>query len=171
MKKEKSIEKRYSFKDFLPLIIIGLLVVACALVRQFFLPAFDMYAFMNDFMGAFFIIFGLFKIMNLKGFAEAYSTYDIIAKRSAVYALIYPFLEIVLGVFYIMRWYPPFTNLVTLILMLVSAVGVAQNLAKREPIMCACLGTVFKIPMTYVTLVEDLLMALMAIINLIMLYT
>jgi hypothetical protein len=46
--------------------------------------------------------------------------------------------------------------------MLVSAAGVARELWKGREIMCACLGVVFKIPMTYVTLLEDLLMAAMA---------
>jgi hypothetical protein len=47
--------------------------------------------------------------------------------------------------------------------MLISALGVANELRKKQTIMCACLGTVFKIPMTYVTLFEDLLMASMAL--------
>jgi hypothetical protein len=50
----------------------------------------------------------------------------------------------------------------TLLLMLMSAVGVAVELHKGKEIVCACLGAVFNIPMTYVTLLEDLLMAAMA---------
>jgi hypothetical protein len=51
-------------------------------------------------------------------------------------------------------------------LMLVSAVGIGMELAKKKEIQCACLGLVFNIPMTYVTLAEDLLMALMALLML-----
>jgi hypothetical protein len=32
----------------------------------------------------------------------------------------------------------------------------------KDEIQCACLGTVFKLPMTTVTIVEDLLMVVMA---------
>ena len=59
-------------------------------------------------------------------------------------------------------WNPTLTNWITLVLMLMSAVGVFNELRKGKEIVCACLGTLFKIPMTYVTLVEDLLMAAMA---------
>lgn len=82
--------------------------------------------------------------------------------------LIYPFLEITLGIAYLFNLYPIVTNIATLILMTVSSIGVAQELSKNKTIICACLGTVFKIPMTYVTLFEDLLMAGMALLAIIM---
>lgn len=45
----------------------------------------------------------------------------------------------------------------------VSAIGVAQALMAKRKIVCACLGAVFKIPITKVTLLEDVLMFLMAL--------
>jgi hypothetical protein len=122
---------------------------------------------MNDFMGIFFIVFSLFKIYNLHGFAQAYSTYDIIAKRSTVYAYAYPFIELSLGISYLFGLYPIATNVVTFVLMTIGAIGVGIELAQGNHITCACLGAVFKIPMTYVTLLEDLTMAFMALIMLI----
>lgn len=119
---------------------------------------------MLDFMGIFFLVFGGFKIINLKGFAEAYAIYDLIAKRFKLYALFYPFIELILGFLYLLRWKLLFAHWTVLILMIVSAIGVAVELSQKKNIQCACLGTVFKIPMTYVTLLEDLLMALMAAI-------
>lgn len=122
---------------------------------------------MNDFMGFFFIIFGFFKVINLNAFAQAYATYDLIAQKSRGYAFAYPFIELVLGIAYITRWQPTFINVVTVLIMLISAAGVAVELSKGKTIVCACLGTVFKIPMTYITLLEDLLMAGMALVMLI----
>ncbi len=90
--------------------------------------------------------------------------YDVVAMRSKSYALAYPFIELTLGAFFITNFKPLLTNWVTLILMLVSALGVYFKLRRKEKIMCACLGTVFKVPMTWVTLFEDLLMAVMALI-------
>jgi hypothetical protein len=49
-----------------------------------------------------------------------------------------------------------------LILSLVGAVGVIQSVARRQTIQCACLGTVFKLPMSTVTVIENLGMAAMA---------
>ncbi len=52
------------------------------------------------------------------------------------------------------------------VVMLVGAYGVYLKLKEHEEIPCACLGTVFKVPMTWVTLGEDLLMAGMALMSL-----
>lgn len=156
----------YSFKNFLPLIIIFALIISGTFILSNITGIWDMHAVMPRFMGLFFIVFGSFKIINLKVFVEAYSMYDLLAQRSTVYAYLYPFIEVSLGIAYLMRWHLTTINSITLILMLISAAGVARELAKGEQIVCACLGVVFKIPMTYVTLAEDLLMALMALLML-----
>jgi hypothetical protein len=56
---------------------------------------------------------------------------------------------------------------VTLLVMAVSSVGVGRSLVQGERIKCACLGTVFNLPMTKVTFVEDALMAGMAVVMLV----
>jgi hypothetical protein len=50
----------------------------------------------------------------------------------------------------------------TLILMLIGSIGVLRALLDNRAIRCACLGTALNLPMTTVTLVEDLGMAAMA---------
>lgn len=154
-------------KDFLPLIMLFSLILLFSFVRQFLALAWDLHEFSYDFMGAFFIIFGGFKLYNLKAFAHAYAEYDLIAQRSSFYAQIYPFLELTLGLAYLTRTLLVTTQIVTVLLMLVSAAGVAVALSKHQDFTCACLGVVFKIPMTYVTLFEDVLMAVMALAMLI----
>lgn len=155
----------YQLKNFLPLIVTISIIIAITFVHQWHY-GFNIHEAMRIFMASFFLIFGAFKIMNLAGFAKAYSVYDIIAQRFYFYGYVYPFLELGLGFAYLYNYKPYTTNVFTLILMLVSALGVFNELAKGKEIMCACLGVVFKIPMTYVTLVEDLLMAVMAFIML-----
>lgn len=159
----------YSLKNFLPLIVLGGIIVSFTIIRQV-LYGFNVSSMMYDFMGSFFIIFGSFKIINLHGFAEAYSTYDIIAKRYIAYAYMYPFVELMLGISYLMRFQLVLASWITLLLMIVSSIGVAHELAQKKQIVCACLGTVFKIPMTFVTLAEDILMGLMAGVMLIHYY-
>ncbi len=154
-----------TFRDYIPLVIIFLVIMSFVLVRQL-ISGWDLHSAMNDFMAGFFLVFGAFKLLNLSAFAGAYSIYDIIAKRSAIYPYLYPFIEIALGIAYLFRLFPTATNLITLIVMILSSIGVAQELAQKRTIECACLGTVFKIPMTYVTLFEDLLMAGMALVGL-----
>jgi hypothetical protein len=155
--------------DFIPLISIFSLIALFTLTRQI-IGGWSLMGAMNDFMGSFFLIFGLFKIIRWKDFAQAYSTYDIIAQRNILYAYFYPLIEITLGVLYLTRLYPVFTNAATVALMVIGGAGVARQLLKGKPVMCACLGTVFKIPLTTVSLWEDLIMGIMALMMLMMLF-
>ena len=117
---------------------------------------------MSDFMGAFFVLFGAFKLMDLNAFADAYATYDIIGAKIRAYSLSYPFLQILFGVSYLTRFQPPLTNTASLLIMSISSIGVAKALLSRKKIRCACLGTRIQLPMTTISLTEDILMALMA---------
>ena len=123
---------------------------------------------MRHFMAGFFLVFSFFKLLSLQKFADAYQTYDIVARQSRVYALAYPFIELGLGIAYVLNWQPTLVNIITLIVMAVSTVGVVQSLLARKTIRCACLGTVFNLPMSVVTLVEDLLMVAMSAAMLLM---
>ena len=156
----------HQITDFLPLIIIGAIIIAFTAFKQL-QYGFNVHEAMYDFMGSFFVIFGLFKLINVQGFANAYSEYDIIAKRSQLYAYSYPFIELALGIAYLARYQLMIANWITLILMIISSIGVAYALKRKKKIECACLGTVFKLPMTYVTLLENVLMGIMAAIMLI----
>ena len=123
---------------------------------------------MKNFMGGFFVIFSLFKMIDLNGFADGYSTYDVIAKRSRGYAIAYPFIELALGVAYLLAWNLRLTNAITFGLMSIGTIGVAKALLEKRRIQCACLGTALKLPMTKVTLVEDVGMAAMALAMLVL---
>jgi hypothetical protein len=98
---------------------------------------------------------------------DAYQTYDVLARPVRAYGYLYPFIELGLGVAFLLRLAPVATNIVTLVVMVVSAVGVTQALLQKRRIQCACLGTVFNLPMTKVTFVEDALMAGMALVMLV----
>ncbi len=163
------IKEKYTIKDFLPLILFFVLITIISVGWTIYFNL-DFMRWMEIFMGLFFLVFGIFKVLNLKGFAEAYKMYDVIALREPRYGYVYPFLEIGLGVLFLTSIFLVFTNLATLILMTISALGVFLKLRKKEKIMCACLGVVFKIPMTWVTLVEDLLMVVMSLAMLIMIF-
>ena len=122
---------------------------------------------MRYFMAGFFLVFSFFKLLDLRGFADAYRSYDIVARAWPAWGLIYPFAELALGVAYLLNLNPMVTNLATLALMLVGAVGVLKALLDKRAIRCACLGTALNLPMTTITLVEDLGMAAMAAIMLV----
>lgn len=157
------IKKAYTLKDFLPLITIFSGIFVFSLLWTV-VSSGGMMSGVEIFMGLFFLVFGLFKILNLNGFVKAYQMYDVIAMRYPLYGYIYPFLEIMLGGLYIFGLFSLFTNSITLFIMSVSALGVYLKLHKKEKIMCACLGVVFKIPMTWVTLGENIFMICMALV-------
>ena len=159
------IKAKYTIKDFLPLIVIVVVILLFAVGTTLYSNQDWMFG-MRMFMSGFFLVFGLLKASKLSDFAMAYQKYDLIAKRSTTYALLYPFIEIGLGLLFFSWIASTLTLLLTIVLMLVSAVGVYKKLQQKEEIMCACLGTVFKVPMTWVTLAENLLMVGMATIML-----
>jgi len=126
-------------------------------------------ALMRHFMAGFFLVFSFFKLLDLRGFVSAYRDYDLVAKALPAWAWMYPFVELALGIGYLLDVIPIVTNLVTFIVMTIGAVGVFNALLNRRRIRCACLGTALNLPMTTVSLVEDLLMAAMAAAMLVML--
>lgn len=156
----------YNLKNFMPLIIITSIIILLTILGQLY-RGWNIHTAMLDFMAGFFIVFGAFKIINLAGFAMAYQEYDLIAKHSIIYAYVYPFIELALGLSYLFRYQVMVANWITLFLMIIGSVSIALELSKGKQIVCACLGAVFKIPMTYVTLAEDLIMGLMALIMII----
>lgn len=117
---------------------------------------------MNTFMAGFFLVFSFFKLLNLKGFANSYAMYDLLAMKVPAYGFIYPFIELALGIAFLTGFNPVFTNWATVIIMGFSSIGVIQSVLNKQKIQCACLGAVFNLPMSTVTIIEDLLMVAMA---------
>lgn len=117
---------------------------------------------MNNFMAGFFLVFSFFKMLDLKGFAESYFSYDIIARKWMPWGYVYAFAELALGLAYLFRLVPLFTNAFTFLLMSISIIGVLQSVLNKRKIKCACLGAVFNLPMSTITIIEDALMILMS---------
>jgi hypothetical protein len=139
--------------------VIALLTMITIVIKQ----DYSVMSGMMYMMAYFFLVFGVFKLTNLQGFADAYTTYDLLAQKTRTYALSYPFLEIALGVLYFFSFGGVYRDLFTFVLMSIGTIGVWKALQQKDEIPCACLGTVFSVPMTKVTLFENLFMALMAL--------
>lgn len=142
--------------------LLGLILIAGTVLSI----AFD---FMILYMGIFFIVFSLFKIFDWKGFVNVFRMYDLLAKGIKPYAWAYPGIEFVLGASFILNYFIGDLYLIsfawtTLFIMGIGAIGVGIKLLKKEKFQCACLGTKINVPLTKVTLLEDLLMTFMALI-------
>ncbi len=118
------------------------------------------------FMGVFFLVFAIFKLIGYNMFTQMFAGYDIVAKRIKAYGQAYPFIELCLAILYLFDLAPALRDIVTLIIMSVSSIGVAQEIIKRTGIHCACLGNVIKLPLSTVSLVENVGMGVMALIML-----
>lgn len=152
-------------KQLFPLFLIfGYIIVASILLNY---NPWNTNGFMLDFMGLFYIIFSFFKLLDLKGFPESFRMYDPLAKVVPVYAWIYPFIEVVLGLMFLMRFQIPIALVVTLIILGITTIGVTKTLLDKKAIQCACLGTALKLPMTKATFIENSIMIVMAIVMLI----
>ena len=149
------ITRRPWFKATLYIVIVLLLI---GLIRVL-----SSSGYMVLFMGVFFVLVSFLKFIDWKGFVRAFAMYDLIAMRSKAYAFVYPFIELAIGIAFLLRWQIPVAAGATLFIMSVGTVGVAKNLLKKNPVKCACLGTKIKIPLTKFTLFEDITMAVMAI--------
>lgn len=121
-------------------------------------------AFMLDFMGLFYIVFSLFKLLDLKGFSKSFAMYDPLAKTLSGYGFIYPFIEVVLGLLFLFRVKILIALILTLVVLGMTTIGVTKILLEKKTIPCACLGTTLKLPMTKATLIENTIMMVMAVI-------
>jgi copper chaperone CopZ len=159
---ENSDDKKSFFFTYKPLMLVFFYILLVTLVVEFVYGNFVLHRFMPNFMAGFFLVFSFFKMLDLAGFASSYAMYDVLAKRVPAYGFVYPFIELGLGTSYLLGYRPMLINIITLIVMAFSSVGVILAVMNKQKIRCACLGTGFNLPMTTVTIIEDLLMAAMA---------
>lgn len=161
-------DTKFWLETYKPILLIFFYVIVVTVIAATSAEGFDWMAGMRIFMSGFFLTFSFFKILDLKGFADNYSSYDIIASKFHGWGFIYAFIELGLGLAYAIDFNPLITNLVTFIIMTISIIGVLQAVFNKRKIKCACLGAVFNLPMSTVTIIED---ALMIVMSGIMVYT
>lgn len=153
-----------TFATYKPWLLIVGFVIGVTWLLHLQTPGRPWREWMSDFLAGYFLAFSFFKLLNLNGFVQAFRGYDLVAMRIDAYAWIYPFIELALGVAYLTRWQPSLTPVAALVVMLVSAAGIVNALRKRQLVECAALGTVFKLPLSKLTLAEHLTVAMMAVL-------
>lgn len=94
---------------------------------------------MGHFMAGFFLVFSFFKLLDLRSFADSYRMYDIVAKRFLIWGYIYAFIELGLGIAYLVDFAPILTNSIMVVVMTISIIGVLQSVLNKRKIQCACL--------------------------------
>ncbi len=159
----ETLEEAKSWAEtYKPILLIFGYVTAISLVVSWQGNSINFMVFMRIFMAGFFLTFSFFKMLNLKAFAESYAMYDIVAKKFSAWGYIYAFIELGLGLSFALNLSPVAVNWVTLIVMTISILGVLESVLNKKKIQCACLGAVFNLPMSTVTIVEDAIMIAMS---------
>lgn len=159
-------EAPVTLKTFLPIFLIFGLISTVTLIIQLRDGFFNLSEWMQHFMAGFFLVFSFFKLLDIPAFAMSYSSYDIVAKRVYAYGYIYPFIELALGISFLLPSLYVWSNAITLLVMGISVIGVIQSMLRNSKFQCACLGAVFNLPLSKITLFEDLLMIGMSLVSL-----
>ena len=159
---EKVEEIKSWFTTYKPVLLIFFYIFSVTAFIELTSEDIDFSRWMRHFMAGFFLTFSFFKMLNLKGFKDSYLMYDIIAMKFPSWGYIYAFIELMLGIAYLLNFHPVIINSVTLVVMSVSIIGVLRTVLNKKTIKCACLGDVFNLPMSTVTIIEDGLMIIMS---------
>lgn len=152
--------------DYVPLIALVdvALLVACA-KQLAYGGDLNGESWMQDFMGLCLVLLAMVKFFDLQAFAEAFRAFDLLARPVRLYAYVYPFLELAVGLAYLARWKPVSANWATLGLMLFGLIGLARALWRGLDVKGAS-GNVLKVPLSTVAAVEYVGLAAMAAVML-----
>ena len=147
------------------LVVAGIIIVSYLLYDYSEVQGAPEY--MRWFMGVFMATFAIFKFIGYKMFVATFASYDIVAQRFSLYGKLFPFIELSLASLYLLNILPVGRNILVAAVTGIAAIGVFRAVYRRKTdIHCACLGNVIKLPLSTISLVEDLAMFAMAIIML-----
>jgi len=109
------------------------------------------------------VLLGLQKLQDIDKFATMFLNYDLLAQKWVRYGYVYPFVETIAGLLMLMGVLTWLSAPATLIVAGIGAISVikAVYIDKRE-LKCACLGD-SRVPLGFVSLVENLMMIGMAL--------
>lgn len=143
-------------------LIITLVIITVIAIGAAFYSNTGWHGFMQYVMGGYFLGFGLLQVISLKQSAKMLQAYDPLASRFPVYGFIYPFIQILLGLAYFTWVVPAVVNLVALAFLLINTTGIYTVLESKKIVRCGCLGAALNVPVSKVTLWENLIMVGMA---------
>ena len=106
----------------------------------------------------------ILKLQNLETFATMFLGYDLIARRYVRYAYAYPFAEGAAGLLMIAHVAPWLSAPLSFFIGAVGAVSVVKAVyLDRRALKCACVGGAANVPLGFVSLTENVMMAAMGL--------
>lgn len=118
----------------------------------------------ENFIAVAMVLLGLQKLQDVEGFSIMFLNYDLLAQRWVRYGSIYPYAETGAGLLMLAGALTWFSVPVALTIGVIGAASVfkAVYIEKRE-LKCACVGGGSDVPLGFVSLTENVMMAAMAI--------
>ncbi len=108
-------------------------------------------------------VLALLKLQDIESFATMFLNYDLLARRAVRYGYVYPFAELLAGVLMIAGVLPWVSVPVAAFIGTVGAVSVVKAVyVDRRALKCACVGGSSRVPLGFVSLVENVMMVFMA---------
>ena len=99
------------------------------------------------FMGLSMLNLSVLKFVQLEGFVKSFRVYSLLAKRAKAYAVLYPFAELVLGIFLLAQVKVAWAAAISLLMGLEGVVSIVNtSFLKKEKVACACTGSVDEPP-------------------------
>jgi copper chaperone CopZ len=159
--------------QYYPLLLIVAFITGVSFLTSFHMNIyamqhFQLKMFLHNFMTGFFLVFSFFKLLDVKAFAESFQMYDLLAAKVPVYGKIYPFIELTLGILCLIHFQEKYVYIADIVIMAFGALGVIQSVVDKRKIRCACLGSVFNLPMSTITIIENSVMVMIGIVLLLL---
>ncbi|MBN8827799.1 MAG: hypothetical protein J0H68_03750 [Sphingobacteriia bacterium] len=121
--------------------------------------------FTNGIMGFTFCLLAMFKLFDIASFVEGFESFDFLTKRVKIYGLLYPFIELYLGVAYLNNFMPLETNITTLIMMSITLIGIGVTTMVEKDLKWEAIGTGLNTPLITITIMENIAMIAFSLIN------
>ena len=152
---------RREYRKFIGLLIFLMLVATLFST----LISFHWADWLRWFIGSFLVVFGGFKLISYETFTSVFPKYDVLGSRYSWYVTFYPLLEVFLGFCYILDLFPSERNIITLLLMGISFVGIYNNQDHRGPSRdSTTLGRLFRLPLSTSLLFEDVIVVVATVV-------
>lgn len=125
---------------------------------------FSVLGFLEIFVALSMCALGILKLKDIDAFSNQFIGYDLLGKRYTPYSYVYPFAETIAGVLMLGKFLLWFAAPMAIVIGSIGAVSVlkAVYIDKRD-LTCACVGGDSKLPLGFVSLLENVTMILMGV--------
>lgn len=165
MKPEKA-----SGLSYQPLYAIFITTALLAFATMILTNNYTVFNFFKCFVSLSMCVLAILKLKDLSTFTSSFLGYDLLAKHYVPYAYMYPFLEVAAGILMFAMSLQWIAIGIALFIGLIGAISVikAVYIDKRE-LKCACVGGDSNVPLGAISLIENIMMLVMAVWMLIIL--